>query len=74
MSVASKEALLAGLIGGVIAAVIAFAVAYFVVPAPLTLLDAAIGNGVSGFFSGLMSGFIGVLLALKKRATSKAAC
>lgn len=73
MNVVFKEALLAGLIGGMIAAVIAFVVAYFVVPAPLTLLDAAIGNGVSGFFSVLMSGFIGVFLALKKLATSKAA-
>lgn len=68
-----KEAIAAGLIGGAIAAALSFAVNMFLTPIPVTLFEHSLGNGISGFFSGLMSGFIGVYLALKKFSASSRA-
>ena len=67
-----KEAITAGLIGGVIAAVLAFAVNMFLTPFPETPFDHSLGNGISGFFSGSMSGFVGVYLALRKFRAARA--
>lgn len=66
MSFELKEAILAGLIGAVIAAALSFSVNHFIAPFPKTVFDNSLGNGVSGFFSGLLSGFIGVYLVLRK--------
>lgn len=60
-----KESIGAGLVGGAVSAVIAFFVSQNL-PVPLTAFDISIGNGFSGFFSGLMSGFVGVYLVLRK--------
>ena len=60
-----KESLVAGLVGGAVSAVVAFFVSQNL-PVPLSLFDISIGNGFSGFFSGLMSGFVGVFLVLRK--------
>lgn len=68
-----KEAIAAGLTGAAIAAALSFAVNMFLTPMPGTLFEHALGNGISGFFSGLMSGFIGVYLALKKFSASSQA-
>lgn len=66
MSFRLKEALLAGLIGGASAAVLAFLVNHYLVPFPATAFDNSLGHGISGLFSGLFSGFIGVYLVLGK--------
>ena len=60
-----KESIIAGLVGGAVSAVIAFFVSQNL-PLPLSPFSNSIGNGVSGFFSGLMSGFVGVYLILRK--------
>lgn len=73
MKMITKESLWAGMAGGIVSAVIAFLIAYFVVPAPLNLLDVSIGNALCGFFSGLMSGFVGVYLVLKNIAANSKA-
>jgi hypothetical protein len=60
-----KESIVAGVVGGAVSAVIAFLVSQNL-PAPLTPFDISLGNGFSGFVSGLMSGFVGVYLVLRK--------
>lgn len=60
-----KESIIAGLVGGAVSAVIAFFVSQNL-PLPLSPFDNSMGNGFSGFFSGLMSGFVGVYLVLRK--------
>ncbi|MDX9875087.1 MAG: hypothetical protein RBS88_09270 [Spongiibacteraceae bacterium] len=71
MSYKLKEAILAGLIGGGAAAVLAFLMNHYVVPFPATAFDNSLGHGISGLFSGLLSGFIGVYLALGKAIRDK---
>ena len=66
MNYVFKESILAGLIGGCIAATLAFAINQFLLPLPQSVLDNSLGNGISGFASGLLSGFVGVFLVLRK--------
>lgn len=71
MSFQIKESVMSGVFGGGVSAVIAFLVARYVAPLPLNVVDISIGNGLSGFFSGLMSGFVGVYIVLRKISYSK---
>ena len=58
----NKESLKAGLIGGIGGLVVSMVINYFILPMPETVLANALGTGISG----LMSGFMGGFLAIKK--------
>ncbi|TCK02939.1 hypothetical protein [Marinobacterium mangrovicola] len=66
MTVEIKEAIIAGIIGGVIAGGLSMLANHFLVPFPQTSMDNTVGHGITGLVSGLLSGFIGVMVALKK--------
>lgn len=56
------EALKTGLIGGALGGLVSAGLNYYVLPVPGSTADNAIGHGMTGFFCGLASGVIGVLI------------
>lgn len=54
-----------GLTGGLISGLISGALNYYFLPFPNSLIDNAIGHTISGFFCGLVSAIIGILLFIK---------
>ena len=62
-----KKALKAGLIGGIGGLVFSMIINYFVFPMPESLIGNASGNGISGLISGFMGGY----LAIKKNKNSE---
>ena len=57
-----NKALIAGLMGGIGGLVFSIIINYFILPMPETLFANALGNGISGLISGFMGGY----LAIKK--------
>jgi hypothetical protein len=51
-----------GLLGGIVSGIISGLLNYYLLPFPGTPLDNAIGHGVGGFFCGLVSCIIGILV------------
>lgn len=49
----------------VMCTLISFAVNYFILPMPTDIKGNAIGNGISGFFSGVISAAITTILLVK---------
>ncbi len=66
-----RAALKSGLIGGAVGGLISAGLNYTLLPFPQSAADNAFGHGMSGFFCGLLSGFVGVLL--HARAARRAA-
>ena len=62
-----KEALNAGLIGGIGGLIFSMIINYFVIPMPESLIVNALGNGISGLISGFMGGY----LAIKKNKNNE---
>jgi len=58
-----NKALIAGLMGGIGGLVFSIIINYFILPMPETLFANALGNGISGLISGFMGGY----LAIKKK-------
>jgi hypothetical protein len=56
-------------IGGLISA----GLNYYVLPFPHSAADNAVGHGMSGFFCGLVSGFVGVLLYARQQPARNSA-
>jgi uncharacterized membrane protein YeaQ/YmgE (transglycosylase-associated protein family) len=54
-----------GLIGGVLSGIISALLNYSILPFPQSIQDNAIGHGFSGFFSGLISAVIAVLIYIR---------
>ena len=57
-----SAALKNGLIGGALSGIVSASLNYFILPFPRSILDNVIGHGVGGFFCGLISAFIAVLM------------
>jgi hypothetical protein len=57
-----RAALKSGLIGGAVGGLISAGLNYALLPFPHSAAANAFGHGMSGFFCGLLSGFVGVLL------------
>jgi len=57
-----KKSFNAGLIGGIGGLIFSMVINYFILPMPETVLANAVGNGISGLISGFMGGY----LAIKK--------
>ena len=71
--ITQKEAIKAGVIGGIGGLIFSMVINYYVVPMPKSLFETALGNGISGLISGFMGGF----LAIKKNESpqsSKVKC
>lgn len=66
-----KECVKAAVIGMIISGVISFAINYFLVPCPITVIQNAMGNGISGVMSGAISGFLGVFFYQKTMVDKK---
>ena len=65
-----KDALKQGIIGALGGFAMSFLMNYFVFPVPHSVLQKAVGNGMSGVLSGFMGGFLGLMgyrAELKKR-------
>lgn len=60
--VAIRAALRSGLVGGAVGGLISAGLNYALLPFPHSPAANAFGHGMSGFFCGLVSGFVGVLL------------
>jgi hypothetical protein len=60
-----RLSLKSGLPAGFFGMILSFLANYYLIEQPETLLDIAIGNGVTGFISGFMGGFLGLLIYLK---------
>ena len=54
------ELLKGGFITGIVSAAISFLLNYYLLPFPGTLLDNAVGHGISGFMCGFLSASIGI--------------
>lgn len=63
------HALISGIIGGIIGGVISVLLAYYVLPFPEDVMHFVIGQGMAGFWSALMGGFMGVLVYGRKHAS-----
>lgn len=63
ISAALKNGLMAGLFSSVVSALLN----YYVLPFPQDILDNVIGHGIGGFFCGLISAFIAVMIVLHHR-------
>ena len=62
-----NKALRAGLMGGIGGLVFSIIINYFILPIPETLYANALGNGISGLISGFMGGY----LAIKKNKNNE---
>ncbi len=51
-----------GLIAGLFSSAVSVLLNYYVLPFPQSILDNAIGHGIGGFFCGLISAFIAVMI------------
>jgi len=71
MAIQIGEAVKGGVIGGIACAVVSGLMNYFVIPFPKTLLDNGINHAMSGLFSGLVTGFVGLIVFMTKQSKSR---
>jgi hypothetical protein len=57
---AQKSAIIAGLVGGIGGFVFSAMINYFILPMPESLLGSALDNGMSGLISGFMGGYLAI--------------
>jgi len=62
-----SEALKNGLIAGLFSAVVSVLLNYYVLPFPKSILANAFDHGIGGFFCGLVSAFIAVMIVTHPR-------
>jgi uncharacterized membrane protein len=65
------EAVKNGLIGGVLSGIISALLNYYLLPFPNTAFDNAMGHGFGGFFCGLISCVIGILIYASQHNAQK---
>lgn len=59
-----------GIIGGLTSAVMSIVLAAYVLPMPIDKVHHVVGYGIGGFFCGMLSGFMGVFMHIRR--TNKA--
>lgn len=62
------QALKGGLLGGALGGIVSAGLNYYILPFPGSSADNALGHGMTGFFCGLVSGFVGVLVYSRGQA------
>ncbi len=71
MTIDAKRALRSGIAGGLAGGLISGTLNYGLLPFPRTLVDNAVGHGMSGFFSGLAAAVVATLLAARHHRVVK---